>query len=52
MKNNKTYANLITDKKRKKYKEVEVTTGLVGDGNLIEIISGLSDGQDIAIVSK
>ena len=52
MKDNKTYANIITDKKRKKYKEVEVTTGLIGDGNLIEIISGLSDGQDIAIVSK
>lgn len=51
-KDSKTYANVITDKKRKKYKEVEVTTGLIGDGNLIEIISGLSDGQDIAIVSK
>lgn len=48
----KTYANVITDKDDKKYVEQEVHTGLTGDGNLIEITSGLSDGQAIAIVSK
>jgi RND family efflux transporter MFP subunit len=48
----KIYVNVITDKKHKKYKEQEVTTGLTGDGNLIEITSGLGDGTDIAIVSK
>jgi len=51
-KDSKMYANVITDKKRKKYKAVEVQTGLIGDGNLIEITSGLTNGQDIAIVSK
>lgn len=49
---NKIYVNVITDKKHKKYKEQEVTTGLTGDGNLIEITSGLAEGAEIAIVSK
>lgn len=52
MKDSKYYVNVVTDKKRKSYKEEEVKTGLTGDGNLIEITSGLSDGTDIAIVSK
>jgi HlyD family secretion protein len=50
--NGKIYVNVITDKKHKKYEEKEVRTGLTGDGNLIEVTSGLSDGQDIAIISK
>lgn len=48
----KIFANVITDKDDKKYAPQEVTIGLTGDGNLIEITSGLSDGQVIAIVSK
>lgn len=48
----KTFANVITDEKKKKYKEVQVAVGLTGDGNLIEVSSGLSDGTVIAIVSK
>lgn len=52
MNESKMYVNIVTDKKRMKYKGVEVTTGLLGDGNLIEVTSGLSNGQDIAIVSK
>ncbi len=46
------YVNVVTDKKRKKYEKEAVQTGLTGDGNLIEITSLLSEGQDIAIVSK
>ncbi len=52
VKDGANYVNVITDLKRQKYKEVEVKIGLLGDGNLIEITSGLSDGNDIAIVSK
>ncbi len=48
----KTYVNVITDLKHKKYKEKEVKTGITGDGNLIEISSGLADAEVIAIVSK
>lgn len=52
MKDSKYYVNFVTDKKKNKYKEVEVGTGLTGDGNLIEITRGLVDGDSIAIVSK
>lgn len=48
----KTYIRIITDEKRKTYKEQEVTTGLEGDGNLIEVTSGVKEGQSIALVSK
>jgi len=48
----KKFVNIITDKDHKKYKEQEVQTGLLGDGNLIEVTSGLTSGQDIAIISK
>lgn len=48
----KVTVNVITDKKRKKYEEREVEVGMTGDGNLIEIKSGLIDGEDIAIISK
>ena len=51
-KDGKMYVNIITDMKRKKYEEKEVSTGLLGDGNLIEITIGLSDGEAIAIISK
>jgi multidrug efflux pump subunit AcrA (membrane-fusion protein) len=46
------YVNIITDKKHKKYQEQKIETGLLGDGNLIEVKSGLSDGDQIAIISK
>ncbi len=52
VKDSKVYVNVITDKKSKEYKEQEIQTGLTGDGNLIEVKSGLSDGADIAIISK
>ena len=48
----KTYIRIITDEKRKKYIEQEVETGLEGDGNLVEITSGVNEGDKIAILSK
>ncbi len=46
----KSYVNLITDEKSKKYIKHEVTTsGFVGDGNLMEITHGLSASQKIAL---
>ena len=44
--------NLITNDKRKLYKEVPVTVGSVGDGNLIEITSGLSLGDGVVVINK
>lgn len=48
----KSYVNVITDEKSNKYKEVEVTVGVSGDGNMIEILSGINSSDDIAIVTK
>lgn len=43
---------LITNDKRKLYKDVPVTIGVIGDGNLIEIQSGLSDGDSVVVINK
>ncbi len=43
---------LITDSKTKTYKEVEVVTGMEGDGGLVEIISGLMEGEEIVVLIK
>ncbi|MFA6190046.1 MAG: efflux RND transporter periplasmic adaptor subunit [Candidatus Staskawiczbacteria bacterium] len=51
-KNNKQYVRVIDDSKKKTYHEVEVETGLRADGGLIEIISGLSEGQEVIIYMK
>jgi RND family efflux transporter MFP subunit len=45
------YVNVVTDDKKGKYEARKITTGLVGDGNLIEITSGLNGGEEIAINS-
>jgi RND family efflux transporter MFP subunit len=50
-KDGKTFVNVITDEKKKKYKEVEVKTGFVGDSNLVEIVSGLKEGDKVAFTS-
>ena len=46
-KNNKQYVRVVDDPKKLTFHEVEVQTGLLADGGLIEIISGLSEGQKI-----
>ncbi len=51
-KNNQQYVRIITDSKNKTYKEVKVQTGLQADGGLVEITSGISDGQEIVIYIK
>lgn len=48
---NKT-VRIITNKKNKKYKEVSITTGMEGDGGMIEITSGLTDGEEIVVLIK
>ena len=43
----KHYVRVIDDSKKKTYHQVEVTEGLQGDGGLVEILSGLTLGQEI-----
>ena len=43
---------IITDSKKKTYKEVPVTTGLEGDGGLVEITSGLKKGEEYVSLIK
>jgi HlyD family secretion protein len=43
---------LITNTKLKSYKEVPITTGLEGDGGLIEVTSGLSEGDEYVVLIK
>ena len=43
----KKYIRLVTDEKTKAYEEKEISTGLEGDGGLVEITSGLAEGQMI-----
>lgn len=51
-KNNKNFVRVIDNSKTKTYHEVEVKTGLQADGGLVEISSGLSDGQEIVTYLK
>lgn len=51
-KNDKNYVRVIEDKKKKSFREIEVQTGLRGDGGLVEIISGLNEGQEIVTYIK
>jgi HlyD family secretion protein len=48
----KKYARVITDAKKKTYKQVEVSTGLEADGGLVEITSGLENGQEVVTFIK
>lgn len=45
-----TYVDIVTDDKYGQYKLQKVSIGEVGDGNLVEITSGLSGGEEIAIL--
>jgi HlyD family secretion protein len=51
-KNNRQYVRVVDDPKTKKYHEIEVKTGLQADGGLVEIISGLAEGQEIVTYVK
>lgn len=48
----KSFVLVITNESKKRYIEREVTTGIVGSGNLVEIISGLISGEKVALVEK
>lgn len=43
---------LITNEKRKLYKDVPVIVGAVGDGNLVEVQSGLNEGDSVVVINK
>ena len=49
---NKRFVKIILDSKNKTYEEVEVKTGLEADNGLTEIVSGLSEGQEIVTYMK
>ncbi len=51
-KNGQHFVRVINDPKKKTYNEVEVQTGLEADGGLVEIISGLSVGEEIVTYLK
>lgn len=51
-KDNKRFVKVIDDPKKKTYHEVEVQTGLEADGGLTEILSGLTEGQNIVTFIK
>jgi len=43
---------VLVDERRQKTESRVITTGLRGDGGLIEVVSGLSDGEKVVFVSK
>ena len=51
-KNGEQYVRVIDDSKLKTYHEVKITTGLQADGGQVEILSGLSNGQEIVTLIK
>lgn len=50
--NGEQFVRVINDPKTKTFDQVKVTTGLQADGGLIEIISGLNEGQEIVTFIK
>ncbi|MFZ2523241.1 MAG: HlyD family efflux transporter periplasmic adaptor subunit, partial [Minisyncoccia bacterium] len=50
--NGKKFVRVVNDSKAKTYDQVEVTTGLEADGGDVEIISGLSEGQEVVTFIK
>jgi multidrug efflux pump subunit AcrA (membrane-fusion protein) len=38
---------IIKDIEKKTFEETVVTVGLEGDGGLVEVLSGLSEGQEV-----
>jgi RND family efflux transporter MFP subunit len=44
---NKKFIRVVTNKERGTFEEREVQTGLSGDDGLVEIVSGLEEGQEV-----
>jgi HlyD family secretion protein len=51
-KEDKRYVRVVDDTKTKAFHEVEVTTGLEADSGLTEILSGLTEGQEVVTYIK
>lgn len=45
-----SFVKIVTDPKRGKLKEIAITKGELGDGNMVEIVSGLNKEDTVAIV--
>ncbi len=43
---------VITNARTKKYKTVPITTGIEGDGGVVEVLSGLTSGEEFVILIK
>jgi len=48
----KKVVRVVTDAKTKSYKEESVTTGMEADGGMVEVLSGLSEGQEVVTFIK
>lgn len=46
------YVRVVTDEKKNKTEDRKVTTGSLGDGNMIEVTSGLTVGEKVAVNKK
>lgn len=47
-----SYVRIVTDERKKKFEDRKVTTGSLGDGNMIEVTSGLSVGDKVVVGEK
>lgn len=50
--NGDRFIRIITNTKKKKFKEVPIITGMKGDGGLVEVISGLQNGDEYVVLVK
>lgn len=50
--NGEFFVKVVTDEKRKKYKEIPVKIGIKGDGNIVEILEGINEGDKVFINKK
>ena len=44
-----SFVNVVSNAKDDSFESRKVTLGMIGDGNLVEITSGLSAGEKIAV---
>jgi HlyD family secretion protein len=47
-----SYVRVVVDEKKKTLEDRKVTTGSLGDGNMIEVTSGISAGEKVAVDKK
>jgi HlyD family secretion protein len=50
--NGKKFVRVVSDPKTKAYSQIEVATGLEADGGDVEIVSGLTEGQEVVTFIK